>query len=79
MIAYVMLIEAKIPRWGEKETLTEKDWQSIARTLKWLQELNEEFKGYYYSFVVLMEGTEVLAKEQEVLDEHDNKVECLIE
>ena len=68
-------IETKFPGWEEKEILTEKDRQSIARTLKWLQELNHEFKGYHYSIVELMEDTKVLAEEQAVLDEHENKVE----
>ena len=75
----VMRIEAKIPEWEEKETMTAKDRQSISRTLKRLQELNEVFKGYHYSIVELMDDTEVLAKEQEVLDDHKNKVEDLIE
>ena len=58
--------------------LTEKHHQSIVRTLKWLQELNEEFEGYHYSILELMEGTEVLVKEQKVLDDHENKVDDLI-
>ena len=56
-----------------------KDRQSISRTLKRLQELNEEFKGYHYSIVELMDDTEVLAEEQKVLDDHENKVEDLIQ
>ena len=55
-------------------------------TLQWLQELNEELKGYHYSIVELMKDTEVLAKEQAVLakeqavlDDHENTVDNLIE
>ena len=79
MHASVTRIETKIPGREEKETLTEKDRQSIATTLKRLQELNEEFKGYHYSSVELIDDTEVLAKEQKVLHDHENKVEDLIE
>ena len=63
---------------GEKETLTEKDRKSIARTLKWLQALNEEFKEYHHSIVELIDDMEVLAEQQKFLDEHENKVEDLI-
>ena len=61
--ASVTRIETKIPGWEEKETLTEKDQQLIARTLRRLQKLNEEFKGYHYSIVELMEETKVLSEE----------------
>ena len=66
---FVTCIETKIPGWEKKDTLTGKDRQSIVRTLKRLQELNQEFKGYHYSIVELMEDTEVLVEEQAVLDE----------
>ena len=72
----VTSIETKIPGWEEKEMLTEKDRQSIVRTVKCLQELNQEFKWYHYSIVEMMQDTEIIAKEQAVLDEHENKVEA---
>ena len=74
MHASLTCIESKTSEWEQKETLTEKDRQTIARTLKRLQELNEEFKEYYYSIAELMEDTKVLAEEQEVLDNHEDKV-----
>ena len=77
--ASVTRLETKVAAWEDKETLTDKDRQSIVRTLKRLQELNEEFKRYHYSIVELMEDTEVIAEEQKVLDDHENKVEDLIE
>ena len=73
MRASVTLIKTKIPGWEQK------DRQSIVRTLKGLQELNEEFKGYHYFIVELMGNTEVLAEEQKVLDDHENKADDLIE
>ena len=79
MRSSVTRIETKISGWEEKETLTAKDHQSILRTLKWLQELNEEFNGYHYSIVELMDHTGVLAEEQKVLDALENKVEDLME
>ena len=74
----VTCLETKIPGWEAKETLTEKDRQSIVRTLKRLQELNQEFIRYHYSIVELLEDAEVLAEEQAVLDQHEDKVEDLI-
>ena len=59
--ASVQRMEINVTGWEEKETLTNKDRQSIARTLKRLQELNEEFRGYHYSIIELMEDEEVLA------------------
>ena len=56
--ASVTCKETNISGWEGKETLTAKDRQSILRTLKRLQELNEEFKGYHYSIVELMDDTE---------------------
>ena len=77
----VTRLEDKVAKLEKKETLTDKDRQSIVRALKRLQELNEEFKTYHYSIVELMaeEEDEALAEEQKTLDDHENKVEDLIE
>ena len=79
--ASVTRLEAKIAGWEEKETLTDKNRQSIVRALKRLQELNAEFKVYHYSIVELMdeEDKKVMAEEQQVLDDHENKIEDLTE
>ena len=63
---------------GERDTYRERPAFNC-ETLKRLQELNEELKGYHYSIVELMEDTEVLTEEQADLDKHENKVEDLIE
>ena len=75
--ASVARIETKIPGWEEKEILTDKDRQAIIRSLKRLQELNEEFRTYHYSIIELMEDEAVLAEEQQTLDECENKVDDL--
>ena len=76
----VTLTEAiRFPRWEAKEKLAEKVQQSIARTLKQLQELNEEFKRYHYSIVELKEDADILAEEQDVLDEFDDNIENIMD
>ena len=65
--ASVTRIETKTVAWEEKDTLSQKDRQSIKRALKTLHELNAEFKTYHYSIVELMEDVEVMAEEQKAL------------
>ena len=78
MCATAVRLETKIFGSDTKETMIDKDQQSNVRTLKWLQELNEELERYHYSGVELMEDTVVLAEEQDMLDEFDNKMENIM-
>ena len=51
MRASVTRIDRKIVTLKEKEELTDKDGQSVPRTLKKLEELRAEFKSYHYAVV----------------------------
>ena len=77
VLASVKRIETKVTTLEEKEALTVKDREWAARSLNRLKELNEEFRGYHYSIVELMEEEAVLAEEQKPLDDHENDVEDL--
>ena len=57
-----------------KERLSKDDQMMIQRLLKKLEALNSEFKSYHFTIVELIEDDEMLAKQQEVLDSHDDKV-----
>ena len=72
-------IDHKIVTLEEKEEPTEKDQQSIPRTLKKLEELKAEFKAYHYAVVEQIEGEHELTEKQTTLDEFEEKLGELID
>ena len=71
-------LEIKITKLEEKEMLTEKEQQSVSKMVKRLDALSTEFKTYQCTIVDQTEDQEKLAKEQVVLDNHEDKVEELM-
>ena len=72
-------IDCKIATLEEKEELTDKDRQSVPKTLKTLEELRAEFKSYHYAVIEQVEEEPALTEEQTTLDEFGEKLEELID
>ena len=75
----ITCLEAKISKLEEKETLTEKERQSVSKMVKRLEALNLEFKTYHCAILDQIEEQQKLAEEQVILDEHEDKVKELME
>ena len=58
---------------SEDSSTTDHAEQSLSR----LKDLDSDFKRHHYSLIELIEDESLLAKEQDVLDAHDERVACL--
>ena len=72
-------LEMKLAILEDEETLTEKEQQTALKTVKKLEALSAELKTYHCTTVDQIEDQDKLTKEQAFLDDHEDKVEHLME
>ena len=75
----ITCLETKIGKLEEKETLTEKEQQTVSKMAKKLEALSAEFKTYHCAILDQTEDLNKLANEQVLLDDPEDKVEELME
>ena len=63
----------------DEETLTEKEQQTALNMVKKLEALSSDLKAYHCITVEQIEDQDKLTKEQAFVDDHEDKVEDLME
>ena len=72
-------LETKIAKLEEKETLTEKERQTVSKVVKKLEALSVEFKTYHYAILDQTKDQDKLTEEQVILDDNEDIVKDLME
>ena len=72
-------LEMNLTKLQDKETLTEKEQHTVSIMVKQLEALSAELKTQHYTIVDQIEDQNILTKEQEVVDDCEDKVKDLME
>ena len=72
-------METKLTKLEDKETLTEKEQRTVSKMGKKPEALSTKFKAYHCAIVEQIKDQNKLAEEQAVLDDHEDKVDNLME
>ena len=70
----IKLLEKRLDTLELKQDLTKNDLQSVLRLSKLLSDVSNDFKMYHLKIVDQLQDDEEAASEQEVLDNHELKV-----